>query len=177
LAQKTKKGKKKRTKTLKLTARSDTLFVDKRERVPRNEEDGRAGHLDLPKVVQSIVVRGEREARSLEVVQSVSTVLDDGHGAPDSLHLTQVNIDDLVTRCGVARPEVRQDLAPRIDNLQRKGESNESGSAPIDYRCDNRRFRLSAHDCQVPTPTSQNLEVEQQIRILRADYLINFLED
>ncbi len=34
----------------------------------------------------------------------------------------------------------------------------------IDYRCDNRRFRLSAHDCPVPTPTSQNLEVEQQIR-------------
>jgi hypothetical protein len=26
-------------------------------------------------------------------------------------------------------------------------------------------FWLTAHDCQVPTPTSQNLEVEQQIRI------------
>ncbi len=39
----------------------------------------------------------------------------------------------------------------------------------IDYRCDNRRFWLSAHSCQAPTQTSQNLELEQQIRILRAD--------
>jgi hypothetical protein len=39
----------------------------------------------------------------------------------------------------------------------------------IDYRCDNRRFWLSAHSCQVPTPTSQNLEVEQQIRIFGAN--------
>jgi hypothetical protein len=31
--------------------------------------------------------------------------------------------------------------------------------ASIDYRCDNRRFWLSAHNCQVPTPTSQNLEL------------------
>ncbi len=30
----------------------------------------------------------------------------------------------------------------------------------------NRFFWLSAHDCQVPTPTSQNLEGEQQIRII-----------
>ncbi len=37
--------------------------------------------------------------------------------------------------------------------------------AAIHYRCVNRRFSLSAHNCQVPTPTSQNLEVEQQIRI------------
>jgi hypothetical protein len=35
----------------------------------------------------------------------------------------------------------------------------------IDYRCDNRRFWLSTHDCQGRTPTSQNLEVEQEIRI------------
>ncbi len=35
----------------------------------------------------------------------------------------------------------------------------------IDYRCDNKRFCLSAHDCQVPTPTFQNIEAEQQIRI------------
>ncbi len=40
----------------------------------------------------------------------------------------------------------------------------------IDYRCDNRRFWLSTHNCrQVSTPTSQNLELEQQIRIFRAD--------
>ncbi len=39
----------------------------------------------------------------------------------------------------------------------------------IDYRWDNRRFWLSAHNCQVPTPTSQNLELEQQIRIFGAD--------
>ncbi len=47
----------------------------------------------------------------------------------------------------------------------------------IDYRCDNRRFWLSAHDCQVPTPTSQNLELEQQFRIFWADWLSNCLED
>jgi hypothetical protein len=47
----------------------------------------------------------------------------------------------------------------------------------IDYRCDKRRFWLSAHSCQVPTPTSQNLELEQQIRICEADELINCLED
>ncbi len=40
---------------------------------------------------------------------------------------------------------------------------------PIDYRCDNSRFWLSAHNCQVLTPTSQNLELEQQIRIFGAD--------
>jgi hypothetical protein len=40
---------------------------------------------------------------------------------------------------------------------------------PIDYRWDNRRLWLSAHNCQVPTPTSQNLEFEQQIRIFGAD--------
>ncbi len=39
----------------------------------------------------------------------------------------------------------------------------------IDYRCDDRRFRLSAHNCQVPNPTSQKLELEQQIRIFGAD--------
>ncbi len=39
----------------------------------------------------------------------------------------------------------------------------------IDYRCDNARFWLSAHNCQVPTPTSQNLDLEQQIRISEAD--------
>jgi hypothetical protein len=36
----------------------------------------------------------------------------------------------------------------------------------IDYRCDDGRFQLSAHDCQLLTPTSQKLEVKQQIRIL-----------
>jgi hypothetical protein len=35
----------------------------------------------------------------------------------------------------------------------------------IDSRYDNRRFWLSANSCQVPTPTSQNLELEQQIQI------------
>ncbi len=39
----------------------------------------------------------------------------------------------------------------------------------IDYRCYNWRFWLSSHDCQVPTPTSQNIEVEQQIWIFGAD--------
>jgi hypothetical protein len=39
----------------------------------------------------------------------------------------------------------------------------------IDYRCDNRRFWLSAHNCQVPIPTSQNLKLKQQIRIFSAD--------
>jgi hypothetical protein len=35
----------------------------------------------------------------------------------------------------------------------------------IDYRCEDGSFWLPAHDCQVPTPASQNLKVEQQIRI------------
>jgi hypothetical protein len=35
--------------------------------------------------------------------------------------------------------------------------SQEWANANIDYRCDNRRFWLSAHNCQVPNPTSQNL--------------------
>ncbi len=35
----------------------------------------------------------------------------------------------------------------------------------IDYGCDDRRFWLSAHDCQAPTPTSQNLDLEQQMRV------------
>jgi hypothetical protein len=39
----------------------------------------------------------------------------------------------------------------------------------IDYRCDSMNFWLSAHNCQIPTPTSQNLEIEQQIRIFVAD--------
>ncbi len=39
----------------------------------------------------------------------------------------------------------------------------------IDYRCNNRRFWLPAHGCQVPTPSSQNRELEQQIRIFGAD--------
>ncbi len=43
------------------------------------------------------------------------------------------------------------------------------GVQTIDYRCDDRRFWLSAHDWQVPTPTSQNLDLEQQIRIFKAD--------
>jgi hypothetical protein len=46
----------------------------------------------------------------------------------------------------------------------------------IDYRCDNRRFWLSAHNCQVLTPTSQSLDLEQQIRIFEAE-LINCLEE
>jgi hypothetical protein len=38
----------------------------------------------------------------------------------------------------------------------------------IDYRCGDGCFWLSAHNCQVPTPTSQNLELEQKIRIFGA---------
>ncbi len=30
-------------------------------------------------------------------------------------------------------------------------------------------FFVVRHNCQVPTPTSQNLELEQQIRIFEAD--------
>jgi hypothetical protein len=48
---------------------------------------------------------------------------------------------------------------------------------PIDYKCDDSRFWLSAHNCHVPTPTSQNIDLEQQIRICKADKLINCLED
>ncbi len=32
-------------------------------------------------------------------------------------------------------------------------------SCTIDYRCDDMRCRLSAHDCLVPTPASQNLDL------------------
>jgi hypothetical protein len=39
----------------------------------------------------------------------------------------------------------------------------------VNYRCDNKHVWLSAHDCQFPTPTSQNQEAEQQIRIFGAD--------
>jgi hypothetical protein len=41
---------------------------------------------------------------------------------------------------------------------------------PIDYRYDDARCWLSAHNCQVPTPTSQNLDLEQQIRTYEAEY-------
>ncbi len=40
---------------------------------------------------------------------------------------------------------------------------------PVDYRCDYGQFCLSAHNCQVPTPTSQNLELEQQVWIFGTD--------
>jgi hypothetical protein len=33
------------------------------------------------------------------------------------------------------------------------------------------------HNCQVPTPTSQNLELEHHIRIFKADKKMNCLED
>ncbi len=36
---------------------------------------------------------------------------------------------------------------------------------PKDNGSDNIRFWLYVHNCQVPTPASQNLELEQQIRI------------
>jgi hypothetical protein len=36
----------------------------------------------------------------------------------------------------------------------------------IGYRCDNRRFWLSAQNCQVPTPTSQNLELNRKFGFL-----------
>jgi hypothetical protein len=42
--------------------------------------------------------------------------------------------------------------------------SKHSEVQTIDYRCDIGRFWLSAHNCQVSTPTSQNLEIEQQIQ-------------
>ncbi len=47
----------------------------------------------------------------------------------------------------------------------------------IHYTCDNRRFWLSTHNCQCPTPTSKYLELELQIRIFGADQLINCLQD
>jgi hypothetical protein len=45
------------------------------------------------------------------------------------------------------------------------GELGGDLGALIDYRCDKSRFWLSARNCQVSSPTSQNLELEQQIRI------------
>jgi hypothetical protein len=64
------------------------------------------------------------------------------------------------------------------DYEQQRVASLKQGSVcSIDYRCSNRRFCLSSQNCQVPTPTSLNLELEQQIRIFGADKLINCLED
>ncbi len=56
-------------------------------------------------------------------------------------------------------------------------QAEKKGGKTIDYRFDNRRFWLSAHDCQVPTTTSQNLDLEQQIRTCEAEQLIDCLED
>jgi hypothetical protein len=39
----------------------------------------------------------------------------------------------------------------------------------IDYRCNEGRFLLSSHDCQVPTPGSQNLDVGRQSMIFLID--------
>ncbi len=55
----------------------------------------------------------------------------------------------------------------------------DSGS-PIDYRCDNRRFGLSTHNCQVPTPTFQNLATRTtnlDLYCRLSLYLINCFED
>jgi nuclear transcription Y subunit beta len=49
-----------------------------------------------------------------------------------------------------------------ITSLSRKTDETSSNSGvtgTIDYRCDNMRFWLSACNCQVPTPTSQNLAI------------------
>ncbi len=66
---------------------------------------------------------------------------------------------------------------PGLYTKQRRPPNRSDLILPIDYRCDDGRFWLSTHNCQVPTPTSQNLELEQQIRIFGADWLINCLED
>ncbi len=71
----------------------------------------------------------------------------------------------------------RCDRAVYLLSLTRSGKAFGGVSLPdsfhpstiIGYRCDNRRFCLSARNCQVPTPTFQNLELEQQIRIFGAD--------
>jgi hypothetical protein len=39
-----------------------------------------------------------------------------------------------------------------------------NGIQTRDYKCGDGRSGSSAHDCQAPIPTSQNLEVEQRIR-------------
>jgi hypothetical protein len=44
----------------------------------------------------------------------------------------------------------------RAEESNVQGGRIDYGTMDIDYRCDNRRFCLSAHDCQVPIPTSQN---------------------
>jgi hypothetical protein len=53
-----------------------------------------------------------------------------------------------------------------VDSAPNSGKGRRSGSPwPLDYGCDGGRFRLSAHDFHVPSPTSQHLGVEQQIGI------------
>jgi hypothetical protein len=45
------------------------------------------------------------------------------------------------------------------------GFSDNAGTISLTIDATKGVFWLSAHNCQVPTPTSQNLEIEQQIRI------------
>jgi hypothetical protein len=72
-------------------------------------------------------------------------------------------------RRSLSESQVNVVFALKSPTTSPRGESHAAG--PIDYRLDNRRFWLSAHNCQVPTPTSQNLELEQQIRIFQAKWL------
>ncbi len=59
-------------------------------------------------------------------------------------------VDILINNAGILR-----------DKSFGRMSDEEWGEWIIDYRCDNRRFWLSAHKCQVPTPTSQDIELEQ----------------
>ncbi len=99
------------------------------------------------------------------------------------LHPLLTSWGALLRLYGVSPSEAAQrkhKLAQEVTKLQQKQAGQAKGRSlsikplPVqlklmDYRCDNRRFWFSAHNCQVPTPTSQNLELEQQIWIFGAD--------
>jgi hypothetical protein len=50
-----------------------------------------------------------------------------------------------------------------------RGKKHYYTTATIVYRRDAKHFWLSPHNCQSPTPTSQNKEFKEQIRVLEAD--------
>jgi hypothetical protein len=104
-----------------------------------------------------------------------------GHHHQHQPHLPTLKVEHFTAhRAGEEASLSMKVLATNLDNetivlKYKEGpgvylfDQNQLSVEPIDYRCDNTRFWLSAHNCQVPTPTSQNLKIEQQIRIFGAD--------
>jgi hypothetical protein len=104
----------------------------------------------------------EERDKTTEDIASAARYLrrDDGDGEGNELRVT-------VLALLLSRLEKAVKNSDPTDDAE--GGVGEALFVPIDYGCDNMRFCLSAHDCQVPTPTSQNLEEGQQTRIFGAD--------